>query len=175
VLGLDTPAVTLWPSQKPRRRLNWQNRRERLLAFNSLCQDLVPTATRAQAETLVLNQTNKPRLAVAVGVLTVAAKAWLWDVVVVLRLVAEVTSSFLDLRRQTTRTTMLRLRREHREHKEHKEHKAPKALRRISSAVAVKATGGLDLETLMATGDNPVPNHSLHRITPKLRIWATST
>jgi hypothetical protein len=58
--------------------------------------------------------------------------------------------------------------------KELKEHKEPRALRQISSVVAVKVTGGLVLETLMATGGNRVLNLSPRRITPRLRTWATS-
>jgi hypothetical protein len=168
--ALGMLAVTLWLFQKPKRRLNWQNRRERLLASNSPCLGLALTAIQVPAETPVHKRAINLKLAAAAEVLMAAVRVWLLDAAAATQLVVAATFSFQDPKLRMTPITMLRRPREP---------KVRQGLRRISSVAGAKATEGLDLETLMVTGGSPPlnnnHNNNLHKITTKLRIWAIST
>jgi hypothetical protein len=155
---LDMLAVTLWLSLKLRRLLNWQSRRERLLASNSHC--LVPvaqmiTAPLAPAVLATLLRMISHRLLAVVVVVMVEARVWLLAAAEVMLDAEEETSSSPDLRRRMIRTTT-------------------RTQAQTSNVVAAKATEELHLATLREIGDSPTTNSNKSRIT-KLRTWVTST
>jgi hypothetical protein len=170
--ALVIPAVTLLLFQKPRKLLNWQNKRERLPGFNSQSLEPVDLLQRAPTETLalvameVLSLMTRPLLVVdlVAAQLMAVVRAWQLVAVAVDRAVAVVTSSSHRLRpraipvlvpvlAQALETTEVNL---------------------IFNVAGVRDMEGHRPETLKVIGDNLITISSPPRML-RHRIWAIST
>jgi hypothetical protein len=152
---LDMLAVTPWLSRKPRKPLNWQNRRERLLVSSSLS----PLQRLHRAPIAILAQpATEARIKhlpdEAAALLMAVVKVWLLVVVAAARPAAEATSSSHKLRPPMTPIKEASL---------------------ISSVEEVRGTEEASLETSRAIGANRITNNSNQlKTTIKPKTWATS-